>query len=85
MRTSLQAAVVGGIPVTTSVIDGRVGCWSLPSWQQLRPYQDEFRLVIVRTRGDFGVLLHGETRLPSPHILLSHIIVELNQPVVALF
>ena len=59
---------------------GLVGCWSLTSLQNLRSYDDGYRLVIVHTHGDFIVLAHWESRPPAswPGIPLSHIILTLS-------
>ena len=45
-----------------------------------------YRVVTVHTHSDFIVLPHWETRLqvPCPEIPLSHIILSLSQPVLAL-
>ena len=61
-------------------------CLGFTSWQHLRSYQVEDWLVTVRTHGDFISLPHWETRPPGPgpHIPLSHIILTLSQPVLAL-
>ena len=66
--------------------DSMVGYWGFTSLQHLRPYQGRYRLVSVRTHGNFIMLPHWEIRplTPWPDIPLSNIILTLSEPVLAL-
>ena len=61
-------------------------CWFVvvlrPS-KDLGSYQDGYRLVTVRTHGNFIVLLHWDTKplAPWPVIPLSQVVLTLSQPV----
>ena len=52
---------------------GTNGCWSFMSLQNLRLYQDGYRLVTVHTHGDFIVLPHwypNQSYCPCPILLM---------------
>ena len=64
-------AVFGAIKILCS---SSVGCWQFLSWPYLRSYLDGYRLVTMRTHGDFIVLSQWQTRLPAPwsHYMITH-------------
>ena len=50
---------------TCTALSWLVSCWSLQSLQHVRWYQDEFRLVTVRTHGNLIMLSHWKFRPPK--------------------
>ena len=78
---------IGCISLSCLCFLGDMGyCCCFMTKQHLRSYQDQYRLVTVRTYGEFIVLPHLETRLLAPWLDIphSHIILILRQPVIAL-
>ena len=64
----------------------KTGCWGFTSLLHLMWYQDSYRLVTVCTHGDLLVLRYWEIRPlgTCPNTWLSHVILTLSQPMLAL-